>query len=75
MTRLTGLIIQTNGENVVCDSAGPDKFGKYAGWISLFKDGSYHSSLLSTNGIYDSTEEAEKKMKNLVEEIRAMDLT
>ena len=73
---LTALIIQSRGKDVKCLAGGPSKDKrKYAGWISLYRDGEYDHDLLSTEDIYNSKKEAVNAMKKIVSEIRSMDLT
>lgn len=68
MTKLTAIIIKTN-PLVKCDAGGPDKDGKYVGWIMLDVD-RWHP-LLNTEPIYSSNEEAIKAMQLIVDKIRA----
>lgn len=74
MTVLDALIIQTRGDDIRCLAGGPNKNGKYAGWISLFRGDEYDHDILSTNAIFPSGETAIEHMRSLVEEIRKMEL-
>lgn len=75
MTNLTALIIQTNDpKDIICDAGGPSKNGKWTGWISLYRDGEFHTDLCNTEAIYKTKKEAIKKMKELVKEIRKINL-
>ena len=75
MTYLTALIIQERPQDIVCTAGGPNKNGKWAGWINLHKpNGDYDHPLISTNAVYDSKRKAIKAMKDLVKEVMAMDL-
>lgn len=75
LSMMSALMIQGNGDNVKCEAGGPHKeTGKWAGWINLYKHGDFHTAIVSTQGIYDSKEEALKAMEALVEEVREMDL-
>ena len=76
ISRMSAMMIQgSDPENIKCLAGGPSKEGKYAGWIQLWKNGSYHTDIVSTQGIFDSKKEAVKHMKDLVKEIRKLDLT
>ncbi|TSC96925.1 MAG: hypothetical protein CEN88_256 [Candidatus Berkelbacteria bacterium Licking1014_2] len=74
MDHLTALIIQTRGDDIRCLAGGPDKDGKYAGWISLYRGDEYDHDLLSTNPCFQDEASAIKHMQSLVEEIRTMDI-
>jgi hypothetical protein len=71
MTILTAIEIHTNGENIRCSGGGPDKQGKYMGWIELWRDGRLHKPLLSTQPIYNTKEAAETAMREIVAATRA----
>ena len=76
ITAITVMTIQSRGKDVKCAAGGPDKeTGKYAGWISLYRNGEYDHDLLSTGPVYDTKKDAIKAMKKVVEEIRAVDLS
>ena len=74
MSILTALIIRTNGENIHCEGAGPDKDGKYAGFVELWKDDRLHDILVQTRHTYSTRQEAVDTMKRLVTEVCEMDL-
>ena len=75
MSRLTALIIQTNGNNIKCDAAGPSpENGKYSGWINLWKRGAFHQPLLNSEPVYESEEKAIEAMKEVVKAVRAADV-
>jgi len=71
ISRITAMIIK--GNEVDCDSAGPDENGKFAGWISRMERGNYRP-LLNTEPIYDSAEVAIKEMESIVKEINRLEL-
>lgn len=72
MTRMTFLMIKHNGAGIKCEAIGPTKDGKYAGWISYWKDDRPHiCPLVSTSPVYESATEAEQAMRDAVTEIRA----
>ena len=76
VTRLTAMTIQGQGYNIVCESYGgvPETDNKFGGVISLFKEGKRHSTLASSDAIFDTSEKAIDAMKGAVEDIRKMDL-
>ena len=76
MTRLTGLIIQTRGDDVHCVSQSLDGGETWSGWINLHRsDGRFDHALMSTDAIFKSEDEAVSKMEEIVKEARNMDLT
>ena len=74
MTLITALEIQTNGDNVKCLAGGPDKTGKWTGWIYLYRDGDIHKAMLSTEAVFETEAEALTHMEDLVTEVRELDL-
>lgn len=74
MNLLTALIIQSRGDDIVCDAGGPTENGKYSGWIQLYRNGEYDHDLVSTEPVYDSKQDAIFAMQELVKTVRAMDL-
>ena len=74
ISRLTGMIIQSRGDDIKCDVGGPDKNGKYVGWIMLYQDGEFDHALLDSGPSFNSEKAALEKMEALVTEIRGMDL-
>lgn len=74
MTRITALEICTNGDNIKCSGAGPStENGKYVGWIEMWRDGDLHKTMLSSDAVYNSENEAEKAMQEIVDKIQKMD--
>ena len=67
MDRLTAYIISTRTDLKIT-YGGPAENGKYVGWILLDVD-SWHP-LVNSQPVYDSPEDAEKAMRELVEEVR-----
>lgn len=68
ISRLTAMAIQ--GNDVLCEASGPDKEGKFAGWVRLDVD-RWHP-LLNTAPIFETAADAEKHARDLVAEVRAM---
>lgn len=73
VSRLTAWTIQNPENDIRWNASGPVD-GKYAGWILMYKEGSYHFDLLSTGLVYESAEAAKAAMKALVSEIRSMEV-
>ena len=71
MTRLTAIIIKTNV--VRCEAGGPTDEGNFVGWI--MKDVKRWEPLIQTEAIYDSKEEAIAAMKDIVADVRELDLS
>lgn len=74
ISRLDALIIQTRGDDIRCLAGSPDKDGKYAGWICLFRGDEYDHDLLSTNAVFPNAQAAVEHMQSLVKEIRTMEV-
>ena len=71
----TAMVIQGQGDNIVCEPYGQHKeTGKWAGAINLYHGGFFHTTLLSSEPIYDTIENAIEDMKTVVEQIRKIDL-
>lgn len=68
---LTALTVQNPENDIRCQAGGPVN-GKWAGWITLYKDEMYHRPLLSTEPVYDSEADAKRAMEKTVEEIRKL---
>jgi hypothetical protein len=71
---ITALEIHTNGGDIKCSAGGPDKNGKYTGWIELWRNGDLHKPMLSTQPVYDTEEEATRVMESIVSEVRALSI-
>lgn len=70
VSRITALIIKTQGENIVCDAWFYIGKGKWVGTIELYNGGEFHSSLLESEACYGSAEEAIASMQAQVQQIR-----
>jgi hypothetical protein len=68
ISRLTAMMI-AEGENLIFTAGGPDKNGKYMGWITLGED-RYCRPLLNSEAIYDSLETATQAMLDLKKQCR-----
>ncbi len=70
MTRRTSFIIQTNGDNIKCESLGQGENKKWIGGINLYKDGFFHITLASSDPIFGSEAKAIESMKEIVMKLR-----
>jgi hypothetical protein len=69
------LTIQNPDNDIRCEGYGQDrKTKKWAGAINLYHDGHFHTTLLSSESVFDSEEAAIKAMEGVVSSIRAIDL-
>ena len=67
----TANVIETN--DVRCEAGGPDKDGKWTGWI--MKDVDRWFPLLNSEPIYDDKKQAVAAMQSIVDQIRAKPIT
>jgi hypothetical protein len=64
-----------SGEGIEVDAFGPHANGKWAGWISFWRDRRPHiSPLVMTNPTYDTADEARAAMVKLIEDVRKTDV-
>jgi hypothetical protein len=66
LSRLTAYAIATR--DVIVTAGGPDKDGKFMGWITFGEEENYRP-LLNTGPDYDSEEDAKKAMQEIKDEI------
>lgn len=66
----TALIIQSR-DDLVVTHAGPNKNGKFRGWIILPPE-QYSRPILHSEQLFDSSEDAEQHMHQLITEIRQL---
>lgn len=73
ISRYTAFVIQSGdarAESLLC------KDGKYQGLVNIYKDGFFHTTILSTQeSFYDSTEAATKDMQGIIDLIKSTDLS
>lgn len=75
MTRYTAFVIQNPDNDIRCEIYGQDRESKkFAGAINLYHDGSFHTTLLSSEPTYDSEILAVSAMKDVVEAVKKLDL-
>ena len=74
ISRLDAMIIQSRGDDIKVQAGGPSKDGKWAMWIMLYNGEEYDHPILSTQAVFDTEEAAIQHGKDLVAEIRALDL-
>ena len=70
------MIIQSQGDNIVCEVYGQDKeTEKWAGAINLYKEGFFHTTLISSNPTFNTSEQAVAYMEKVVRQTRASDIS
>ena len=72
ISRLTGMIIQTRGDDVKVVVGQDKESKKWAMGIQLWRNGEFDHFLIDTQPAYESKAEALKCGNDLVAEIRAM---
>lgn len=75
MTRYTAYAIQNPVNDVRCEPIGQHtKTGKWAGAINLYHAGVFHTTLVSSEPAFESSEAAVACMKDVVRQVKALDL-
>lgn len=75
MTRHTALVIQNLENDIRCEPYGQDKeTKKWAGAVNLYHDGFFHTTLLSSEPVFESSEASVAYMEGVVERVRAADV-
>jgi len=75
MKRYTALVIQNEENDIRCEALGRDaKTGKWAGAVTLYHDGHLHTTLLSSEPTFESSEAAVAYMEDIVRQVRAADV-
>jgi|AntAceMinimDraft_4_1070372.scaffolds.fasta_scaffold01637_8 hypothetical protein len=75
ISNVTILTIQNSDNEIVCNYYGQDKeTGKWSGVVYLYKNGHIHTTLFSSNCVFDTKDIAISKMKEIVEKIKKMDM-
>ena len=75
VTLINAMIIRGQGDNIVCEVYGQsEETDKWAGAINLYKDGFFHRTLISFDPVFNTEEEAVTYMKEVVKEVRSIDL-
>lgn len=70
------LIIQGQGDNIVCEPYGQSREdSKWAGAINLYKEGHFHTTLISSQPVFDTAEKAVEFMEGVVAEVRTLNLS
>jgi hypothetical protein len=70
------MIIQSQGDNIVCEVYGQSKeTGKWAGAINLYEEGFFHTTLISSQTIFDTKKMAVECMEGVVEIAKKIDLS
>lgn len=73
ISKITAITIQERNDLLV-SYAGPADNGKYIGWIT-YPSEQHCRPLINTEATFDTPELAEQHMRDLMTEIRSVDLT
>lgn len=75
MTSYTALVIQNNDNDIRCEPYFQDKkTEKWAGAVNLYHGGFFHTTLLSSEPVFGSSEAAVAYMEDIVKQVRAADV-
>ena len=75
MTRYTALVIKNEDNDIRCEPYGKHKeSGKWAAAINLYHGGFFHTTLLSTDPAFESSEESVAYMNGVVQYVRSVDV-
>ena len=75
MTRRTALVIQNKDNDIRCEPYGQhEETEKWAGMVSLYRNGSLHEMLLTSEPKFDSSNAAVIAMQDVVKQIRSTNL-
>ena len=75
MTLYTALVIQNPANDIRCEPYSQHKkTKKWAGAINLYHTESFHTTLLSSEPIFESSEAAVAYMEDVVKQVKALDL-
>lgn len=76
ISMITALTIQGNSEeDLYTTSARDNTTEKWSALLYLLHEGHIHSTVLSTKPVFETQEAAETHMRDLVKEVRSMDLS
>ena len=75
MTRYTAFVIQNEDNDIRCEPYGQHKeTKKWAGAVNLYHDGFFHTTLLSSEPVFESSKVSIAYMEDVVKQIRAADV-
>ena len=75
MTRYTAFVIQNPSNDIRCEPYSQHKkTKKWAGAINLYHDGFLHTTLVSSEATFESSEAAVAYMEDVVKQVKALDL-
>ena len=75
ISRYTAMVIQNPKNDICCRALGEDKeSGKWVGTIDQFKEGHFHTTLVSSNPIFESAKLAVLEMERIVKKIKDLKL-
>lgn len=76
ITTYIALVIQNLENDVRCGFGNRSEETKqWPGTVNLYRDGSFHKTVFLSEAVFNSPEEAAKCMEEIVEKIRAADLS
>jgi hypothetical protein len=75
ISRWTALVIQAVGNDIRCEVYGqPGKDGKWVGAVNQYHDDHLHTTLLTSEPVHDSAEQAVVEMEEIVADIKAREI-
>lgn len=74
LSRMSAMMIQGN-DDVRVATAKSKREDKFMFVVQLWKNGDYHTDIVSTEPVYASREIAQRKGEGFVKEIKEMDLS
>jgi len=75
MTRYTAFVIKNEDNDIRCEHYGQHKeTKKWAGAVNLYHDGFFHTTLLSSEPVFESSKASIAYMEDVVKQIRAADV-
>ena len=75
MTLYTALVIQNQDNDIRCEPYSQHKeTKKWAGAVNLYHNGFFHTTLLSSEPVFESSEASVAYLENIVKQVRAADV-
>ena len=75
MTLYTALVIRNEDNDIRCEPYGQhEQTGNWAGAINLYHGGCFHTTLISSEPIFESSDAAVTCMENVVKQVRAAEI-
>ena len=67
ITRYSALVIKSEDNDIRCEPYGQNsKTGKWSGAINLYHDDFFHTTVISSDSVFESSEESVIFMQNIV---------